>query len=355
MLMVVALIVAGGCGAPLPSVQRVPRMRSLKVTSETPGARVLLEDRDMGRTPLKVEISYIEGVERIHGRRSGKGTWHRHLPWYVGVFGGLALAGGGVTMTVLAVEYSDELGGDYEGSPTAPGIMMVAGILAAISGLTGTSWGIWRATQKDPVSERHFSEPAAATLSVMRPDGQQVHARLSLHAGGPRPRLTRVGRMHVFDQQQTTRRCRLRISTPDEAELLLLRHSGQPISLGKTPLELACLVRRRAPRIGYYSRAGHPLFRLSHDLQLTGQQFQGSGSPWWEGELSLPLILRRGDGQATWKVVLSASKAWRGPMIHAVGRPDASGPIKADLKYRRGTPASAPTSQPVAEPPKTQP
>lgn len=62
MVLLAASLLAGGCAS---TSRQVQRTRSIMVTSETPGARVLLDEKDVGQTPLQVKIRYVEGEEWV--------------------------------------------------------------------------------------------------------------------------------------------------------------------------------------------------------------------------------------------------------------------------------------------------
>lgn len=331
-LVIVALL--AGCA---PSLREVKRTRTLMVTSDRPGARVLLDGEDVGRTPAVVKIRYVDGVERTI-ERPDVGPWFRRMPWYVGLFGGLALAGGGGALTAVAVTYADDM------QPAVANVLVSTGIVAAISGVTGSVWGIYRAVKEDDVVERRFTRPEAVTLTVRHPGGAQVETRLSLEEDGPRPRLQDVGRLHVFQQLERMRPCRIRISTaPPGVTVVVPRAGDSPLLLGVTPLELSCRVRRRTPAVGLHSRAGHRLFRPSHALQITDPRLGGHDTPWRSGRPRLPLLVETGALRVPLMVILSAARAWQGPHIDISGRVvlGRSARVEADVSY-----GTAPASQP---------
>ncbi len=320
-------------------------MRTLMVTSDTPGARVLLDHEEVGRTPATVKIKYIEGVEWISERPS-IGPWYRKVPWYVALLGGVALVGGGGALTVLGVTYADDM------QPGVAQVLVSTGIVAAVSGITGAGWGIYRVVKEDDMVERQFTKPEGVTVSVGLPAGGMVHTRISLGGedyGGTDPRLEKVGRLHLFEGRERVQPCRVRISTaPSGMRVVVPRAGDSPLLLGLTPLQLSCRLRRRTPAVGLHSRSGRRLYRPTHALKITDSRLGGHGTPWITGQPRLPLLVETGALRVPLMVILSASRAWQGPNINVNGRVvlGQRARVQAEVSYQPAAasqPASAPT------------
>lgn len=332
-LVLIALL--AGCA---PALQQKQRARALMVTSDTPGARVLLDHEEVGRTPATVKIRYVEVLERITERPS-MGPWYRKVPWYLGLLGGVALVGGGGALTVLGVTYADDM------QPGVAQLLVSTGIVAAVSGITAAGWGVYRVVKEDDVVERQSTRPVGVTVSVGLPGGGLVHTRISLGEDGPSPRLEEVGRLHLFEGLERIQSCRIRISTtPAGVKVVVPRADDQPLLLGVTPLELSCRVRRRTPAVGLHSRSGRRLYRPSYALQITDPRLGGHGTPWRSGRPRLPLLVETGELRVPLMVILSAAKVWQGPRVDVSGRVLLGRRARVEARVSYG---SAPASQPA--------
>lgn len=299
------LLCAAGCSSTFTTLSSQQRFAQLRVTSQTPGAEVLLNGKNAGYTPLLLRIPYTARTERVS---SGK----RKTGWWVLAGGLLATAAGGVGAGHGGHLVAQSPAGEVDGGGVA---LVVLGSSMALFGLV-TSWiGFSAVLTSQAVVERDLVQPARVTVGAVLPQGHRRSQRMSLSPRWPRPRVAETSRLHFFDGRLQRRPCRLRLTaTAGPVQVLLRLPKGPPVSLGQTPLELSCKVRLRTPLVGLYDRAGEPRFSSRHSITVSGQ---GAGSSRTGQRLKLPLLLVSGTKRQQRTMLLDASRAWNLPAMQA--------------------------------------
>lgn len=323
-LLPLCLIGAQGCSTTFTTLNLDRRVLRVRVTSETPGAEVLHDGKIVGQTPADVEIRYQTKAERIHSGKYKAG-------WAV-LGAGLGMLAGGVAMTAGGAAVAKDGGAEDDDGKVAGGYVLGAfGVGIGLTGLASMGIGSVAIGTSDATRERTVVEPATTVLEVRLPGCKRRSRRFSMSPAWPRPRLTEVGRMHVFDRRLAIRDGRIRISPGIGVEISLATPGAESTGGGAEPLSLPCQVRRLTPVVGFYSRKGRPLFQTRFALRL------GQKGRWHKGKLRLKVTLKATDRQLSRALVVQAKQAWGGAQISAtVGLEAADEPIH----YGQGTTTS---------------
>lgn len=303
--MVLLLLYGAGCSSTFTTLRADKRTMLVKVTSQTPGAEVLLQGKTVGYTPLDLAVPYTQRQEHIS---SGK----RKTGWWALAGGLLATAAGGAGAGYGGHLVAESPEGEVDGGGVA---LVVVGSSVALFGLV-TSWiGFSAVVTSQAELERTLVEPARIDLGVVLPQGDRRATRLSLSDRWQRPRLSEISRLHFFDGRLQHRGCSLRLtSAQGQVQVLLRLPKGPPVALGTTPLDLSCKLRLRTPLVGIYDRAGRSTFTPRHTITIAGQ---GAGSSRTGHRLKLPVLVVAGQQRHQTTMLLDADKAWKLPQLQA--------------------------------------
>lgn len=332
-LLPLCLIWASGCSTTFTTLNIDQRTTRVRVTSDTPGAEVLLDGKTVGQTPADLEVKFQKKAERIHSGKYKAG-------WAV-LGAGLALVAGGLAMTAGGVTIAESgESEDDDGRVVGGQIMAVFGVGIGLTGLASLGIGGVAVATSEASRERTVVQPATTVLEVRLPGGKRRSRRFAMSPAWPRPRLAEVGRMHLFDRRVTVRGCKIQLTPEAGVEITVATSQRRPAS---SSLDLPCQVRRLTPLVGLYSHTGRPLFLTRFALRL------GLKGRWRKGKLALPLMLKSADRQVRRKLIVEAKKVWKGPQVKAVVGLDAA---KTSVQYGPDSPTAdaASTESPPGEP-----
>lgn len=298
---------AGGCSTTFTTLSLDRRVLRLQVTSETPGAVVLLDGKTVGQTPAEVKVPFMRKAEQIHSGKYKAG-------WAV-LGAGLAMVASGVAMTAGGATLVRDAGPEDDSGKEAGGyVLAVFGVGLNLAGLASMGVGAVNVATSESSRERTVVEPPTAVVEV-RAAGKKRSVRFSMSPAWPRPRLVEVGRIHVFDKRAAIRGCTVHV-TAAEGETVALDGKGAAATTPPgQPLALPCEVRRLTPLVGHYDRKGKPLFTALYALR------QGKRGGWL-GALKVPVVVTAGGKQVRKTLILEARKAWDGPQMRAQVQPD---------------------------------
>lgn len=318
-----------GCSTTFTTLNVDRKVHRLRITSETPGAVVLLDGKTVGQTPTEVAIPYQLKAERIHSGKYKAG-------WAI-LGAGLGMVAAGVAMTGGGVAISQDGRSEDDGGKEAGGVVLaVFGVGIGLTGLASLGIGTIALATSDATRERTVVEPATTVLEVRLPGGKRISRRFAMSPAWPRPRLGEVGRVHVFDRRLALRDCEIHVTGGPGARVGLAAPGKRQAGPTSERLALPCQVRRLAPLAGFYSPTGRALFTSRFALRL------GKKGPWHEGKLTLSLMLKTGGKRTRRGVTLQAREAWDGQQISA-----SVGTDKAKIHYNQQAPA---VEKPVSEP-----
>ena len=330
-LLPLCLIWASGCSTTFTTLNIDQRTVRVQVTSETPGAVVLLDGKTVGQTPAEVEVRFQQKAERINSGKYKAG-------WAV-LGAGLAQVAVAVAMTAGGVAIAEKGGSEDDDGKVAGGqILAVFGVGLGLAGLASLGIGGIAVATSEASRERTVVQPATTVLEVRLPGGKRRSRRFAMSPAWPGPRLAEVGRMHVFDRRMTVRDCKIQLTPGTGVEVTVAAPGDRTASPGVAALDLPCQVRRLNPLVGLYSPTGRPLFSARFALRL------GLEGPWRQGKLTLPLMLKSSGRQVRRELVLEATRAWKGPQIKAlVGMDGAKITVQYGLEM---PPADAASTEP---------
>ncbi len=301
-MVTIGLLLAGGCSTTFTTLSLDQRVLRVKVTSETPGAVVLLDGKTVGQTPAEVSVPFQRKAERINSGKYKAG-------WAV-LGAGLGMLAGGVAMTAGGAAMVRDGGLDDDGGKEAGGYVLAAfGVGLGLAGLASMGIGGVNIATSEASRERTVVEPATAVIAV-RWAGKRRSVRFSMSPAWPRPRLVEVGRIHVFDSRAAVRQCTVLVTVGEAAAVAL---AGKDPAPPGQPLQLPCQVRRLTPLIGKYDRKGRPLFTALYAMRL-------GKKGGWLGALKVTLVVTEGGNKVQRTLVLEARKAWDGPRMRAQGK-----------------------------------